>query len=249
MYKLELHCHNREVSVCSNCPAEQLIEIYQKAGYSGLVSTNHINRGTYERLPDWPWEQKAEYFLAGFHALKAAAGGDFDVLLGCEINLSPVEPLPMKWQKQGWRGYIPNDYLIYGVTEEWLIRTGDMRYMPLEELSRIAREAGFLIVHAHPFRTGTVMQDPKLFDGYEVFNGNGWHNSNNDLADALAGMRGKIRTSGSDLHSVGDFPRGGIETEHRIRDNETLLRTLRSGKYHLILNTETDPEEAGTVKS
>ncbi len=235
MYKLELHCHTREVSACSNCPAEREIEIYLQAGYSGLVSTNHINRGTYEKLPaDWSWERKAEHFLAGFEALKKAAGEDFDVLLGCEINLSPVEPLPPALQAEGWAGYVPNDYLIYGVTADWIMNTGDMRYMTLEELSCSAREAGFLIVHAHPFRVGTVMQNPDLVDGYEVYNGNPWHDSHNDLADAWADLKGKIKTSGTDLHKADDYPRGGIETETRIRDNAALLKTLKSGNYKLI---------------
>lgn len=234
MYKLEMHCHNREVSACSDCPAEKLIEIYRNAGYSGIVSTNHINRGTYERMEDADWDAKIDHFMAGYEALRAAAGEDFDVLLGCEINLSPVAPLSRELQDQGWRAYIPNDYLVYGVTEKWLRETGDMRYMPLEELSRRAREAGFLFVHAHPFRVGTVMQHPDLFDGYEVYNGNPRHNSNNDLAEKWAEMRGKIKTGGTDFHKAEDLPQGGIVTEGRIRDNGALLETLRSGRYTLI---------------
>lgn len=234
MYKLELHCHNREVSACSDCPAEKLIEIYRSAGYSGIVSTNHINRGTYQHMEEKSWEEKVDYFMAGFDALRTAAGKGFDVLLGCEINLSPVVPLSRELQEKGWSAYVPNDYLIYGVTEKWLRETGDMRYMPLEELRRRAREAGFLIVHAHPFRVGTVMKHPDLFDGYEVYNGNPRHNSNNDLADAWADLRGKIKTGGTDFHKAEDWPQGGIETKSRIRDNESLLRTLRSGEYQLI---------------
>ena len=138
MYKLELHCHNREVSACSDCPAEKLIEIYWSAGYSGIVSTNHINRGTYQHMEEKSWEEKVDYFMAGFDALRTAAGKGFDVLLGCEINLAPVVPLSRELQEKGWSAYVPNDYLIYGVTEKWLRETGDMRYMPLEELSRRA---------------------------------------------------------------------------------------------------------------
>ncbi len=228
MYRLELHCHNSEVSACSKCPAEELIRRYRDAGYSGVVSTNHINRGTYSQREEWTWAEKAAHFIRGWEALRAAAGDDFDVLLACEINLTPV----------GWPAYIPNDYLIYGITEDWLIKTGDMRDMTMERLSACAREAGFLVVHAHPFRCNTVMMRPDLFDGYEIYNGNPRHNSHNALAEDWARMNGKIMTSGSDFHQPDDPCCGGIETQFRIRDNETLLRTLREGQYGLIHQPE-----------
>ena len=224
MYRLELHCHNREVSACSSCPAETLIARYRTAGYSGIVSTNHINRGTYQKMEEKTWREKAEFFIRGWEALKSAAGSGFDVLLGCEINLTP----------EGWPAYIPNDYLIYGVTPDWILNTGDMRQMKMEELSQAAHEAGLLVVHAHPFRHGTVMMNPDLFDGYEVYNGNPRHNSHNDLADAWADLKHKIKTSGSDFHQPDDPPCSGIITRERVRDNETLLNILRSGNYELI---------------
>lgn len=234
MNKLELHCHSGEVSVCASCSAEQLIRHYREAGYSGVVSTNHINRGTYEKMEDWPWKKKAEHFIAGFHVLQDAAGDDFDVLLGCEINLSPILPLPSAQLDLGWPKYIPNDYLVYGVTEDWLLHIGDVRTMPLGELSNAVRREGFLFVHAHPFRSGTVMQDPDLFDGYEVYNGNPRHRSNNDLAEALSDLRNKIKTGGSDYHRPDDPACGGIATVERIRDNAALLDTLRGGRYTLL---------------
>ena len=104
----------------------------------------------------------------------------------------------------------------------------------MEELSASAREAGFLVVHAHPFRCNTVMMRPDLFDGYEVYNGNPRHDSHNALAEDWARMNGKIMTSGSDFHLPDDPCRGGIETDFRIRDNETLLRVLRGGQYRVL---------------
>ena len=97
MYKLELHCHSSEVSACASCSAQQLIDAYRAAGYSGIVSTNHINRGTFGKMEDAPWEKKAEHFIAGYETLKKAARGELDVLLACEINLSPVKPLPREY--------------------------------------------------------------------------------------------------------------------------------------------------------
>lgn len=235
MYKLEMHCHSQEVSACSKCSATELIARYKAAGYAGIVSTNHINRGTYQKMEDSPWKEKAYHFIQGYEALKnAAANQDFDVLLGCEINLTPVSQLSKDLINQGWNEYIPNDYLVYGMTEEWLYNAGDVRYMTMEELSQSVHEAGFLLVHAHPFRCGTIVMNPDLYDGYEVFNGNPRQQSHNELADAWAEMNHKIKTSGTDFHWPEDPPCGGIVTEKRIRDNETLLRVLLNGDYKLL---------------
>ena len=224
MYKLELHCHTSEVSACSRCPAETLIRRYKEAGYHGIVSTNHINRATFQRMESFSWHEKIDHFMREYYLLREAASNDMDVLLACEINLTPAD----------WPAYIPNDYLVYGITEDWLRSTGDMRTMTLERLSACVWEAGFLIVHAHPFRVNTVMMNPDLLDGFEIFNGNPRHNSHNDLAEVWARMNGKIMTAGSDFHQPDDPCCGGIETETRIRDNEALLSVLRGGKYRFL---------------
>ena len=234
MFKLEMHCHSQEVSVCSTCPANELAARYIAAGYDGIVLTNHINRGTYENKEDWSWKKKTAWFMDGFHVMQDAAGSDLDILLGCEINLTPVKPLPEELQHQGWLKYYPNDYLIYGVTEEWLKDTGDMRCMTLPDLSRCVREAGMLIIHAHAFRCDTLMTNPELMDGYEVFNGNARHDSHNFLAEAAAERYRLIKTSGSDFHRPDDPINGGILTERRIRSNGELLKVLKSGGYDLL---------------
>ncbi len=224
MHKLELHCHNSEVSACSHCPADTLIRRYLEAGYEGIVSTNHINRSTFRSMDDLTWQQKIDHFMRGYEALLHSAPADFPVLLGCEINLTP----------SGWPAYIPNDYLVFGVTEEWLRQNGDLRDMKLEDLSAYAHSAGLLLIHAHPFRCGTVVVKPDLLDGYEVCNGNPRHDSHNDLAAFWAKRNDKIAVSGSDFHQPDDPPCCGIETEEMIRDHAALLKTLISGQYRLL---------------
>ena len=44
MIKLETHCHSIGGSGCATSPNEILIEDYVKAGYGGVVITNHISR-------------------------------------------------------------------------------------------------------------------------------------------------------------------------------------------------------------
>lgn len=223
MYKLELHAHSKPVSDCATASAREVIEAYKAAGYQGIVSTNHINFPTFRSMPDASWDEKMDFYMSGYHELVKEAGDDFDVLFGCEINLS----------KRG-QGYIPNDYLVFGVTEEWLRAMGDVRDFTLKQLSEEVRRAGFLLVGAHPFRYGCVIADDTLLDGVEVYNGNKWHDSHDYLTQLWAEKKNLIQTTGSDFHAPQDLTVGGIETEERITDNEKLLKTLRSGNYRLI---------------
>lgn len=223
MYKLELHAHSSPVSDCATATPKEVISAYRKAGYHGIVSTNHINLFTFKRMDDASWQEKMDFFMDGFHALEKEAGDGFDVLFGCEINLT----------RRG-EHYIPNDYLVFGVTEEWLRAMGDVREMTLQQLSEESRKAGFLLVGAHPFRYGCVIADDTLLDGVEVYNGNKWHDSHDYLTQLWAEKKNLIQTTGSDFHAPQDLTVGGIETEERITDNEKLLKTLRSGNYRLI---------------
>ena len=66
----------------------------------------------------------------------------------------------------------PEDYLIYGVNEEFLIENPELYNLNLMEFRNMVKDKGMLIYQAHPFRPGLVVQEPKLLDGIEVYNGN-----------------------------------------------------------------------------
>lgn len=224
MYKLEMHVHTSPTSRCASAKAEDAVAQYTQVGYHGLVLTNHINNSTYRYMEDMPWNEKVAHFVRGYEDMQRAAAGRLTVLFGCEINLTPL----------GASKYIPNDYLIYGATPQWLLEAGDVRRMSLEQLSESARKAGFLIVEAHPFRYDSVIMDDRLLDGVEVYNANKNHDSHDYLAELWAEKKHLIRTTGSDFHDPHDHTAAGIMTEEPIEDNETLLRVLRSGAYELI---------------
>ena len=229
MYLLELHCHSAPVSRCGKISAEELAAYYAEMGYQGMVLTNHINLATFTDREDLSWEEKVGYFLSGYTDLqKAASGYDLDVLLGCEINLS----IP-------GQDYLANDYLVYGVTKEKLMELGDPRPMKLGELSGKIHELGMMMVQAHPFRYNTLIMNEELLDGVEVYNGAVGHDSHNYLTNLWADRKNLIRTSGSDFHYVGCSHMSGILTGERVRNNEQLLRILKSGAYSLILPQET----------
>lgn len=219
-YLYEMHAHVREVSTCAVAYAEDLIKCYTDKGYTGIVLTDHMNASTFKvpGIENASWDEKIDHFLAGFNAVKKAAEGKFIVLQGMEINFYNH----------------PNDYLVYGVTEEFLRSNGDLMAMKPKEFSKIAHENGLLMIQAHPFRRGMKVEDWKILDGYEIFNGNPRHHSSNEMAAQWAKFHGKtLVTSGSDFHEKEDMGIGGIYFKSPIETNDDLLRELRAGNYRL----------------
>ena len=219
-YLYEMHSHNVEVSTCAVATAEEMIKYYEGKGYTGIVSTNHMNNSTFKRagLSDVSWDEKIDHFLKGYEILKNAAGDKYKVILGMEINFYNH----------------PNDYLVYGITEEFLRSHGDLMAMGPEKFAELAHENGLLMIQAHPFRRDMIVEDWKILDGYEVFNGNPRHRSSNEIAVEWAKLHNKtIVTSGSDFHEEEDAGNGGIYFKKPIETNEELLEDLRKGDYRL----------------
>ncbi len=226
MYKTELHCHSSDISRCASATCRDIVEAYVSAGYSTLVLTNHLNRGTMHRhgfhgREEWP--AFVEKYWGAYEALGEEAGGRLHILPGAELRFNAAPEI----------GDI-NDYLLFGLTREFLFAHPDLFEMTPATFAPLAREAGVLFVQAHPLRNKMHIIPPVHLDGMEVFNGNPSHDSRNDLAVAFAARCGLLCTSGTDYHHATETPNGGIATAHEIRDAATLVRTLRQGTYELL---------------
>jgi histidinol phosphatase-like PHP family hydrolase len=104
IYKTELHCHTSEVSKCSSVPAKDFVEAYIEKGYSTLVITNHFSKYAFNHIEDAPWKEKIDLFMTAYHNAVNASKGRLNILLGMEYR----------------NKYSANDYLVYGVTEDFL---------------------------------------------------------------------------------------------------------------------------------
>lgn len=222
-YKYELHCHTGPVSRCAVTEPERLLEIYREKGYSGLVLTDHYSPMTFFYKHHLFDPLKAtEQYLSSYEKLKDLGGDDFTVLLGLEL-----------------RHYnTVNDYLVYGVSAEWLrAQTENMLRWREKEMYEKLHAEGFLVYQAHPFRRFIKRCDPAYIDGVEIHNGH-TDKECNDMAAAWAKKLGKPVISGSDSHKENDAANGGIITDEKIRSNDDLLRILRAGEYELITTNE-----------
>lgn len=222
MFKTELHCHSADVSECAMADADSLVEAYVKAGYSTVVLTNHFNASTYAYHKCGSWAEWIDKYVYGYRKLKERAAGKLEILLGAELR---------------FEGNI-NDYLLYGLTEEFLREHEFMYRMRRRSFHTLANENGILFVQAHPFRDRMNITPPCHMDGIEVYNGSaGGHHgtdSRNEFAEAWANKFGLIKTSGTDLHYPDDTVNAGILTAEKITSTEQLVAVLRSGDYRLI---------------
>ena len=216
MFKAELHCHTAEVSPCAGLSARGVVDRYLEAGFTTLVITDHFRNYIVDDAGK-AWRQKIDHYLAGYRRAKDYAADRLHVLPGIELQFVGEH----------------NDYLVYGIDEDFLYGNPDIHKMTLRSFRSLLPPEG-MIVHAHPFRPGCTIENPELLDGMEVYNG-GTADSNNEVARMWAERYSLIQTSGSDYHG-GAVSRinGGILTEAPITTVTELVDQLRRGSHSLL---------------
>lgn len=222
-YKYDLHCHTNLVSRCADAGAKETVEAYKSKGYSGIVVTDHYSPLTYlGKLPFFSKKER-EYFLSGYNELKQYEDDDFCVLLGMEIRFY----------------FTTNDYLVYGMTPEFLAEHGNLMTYYLRRFYREIKKYNMILVQAHPFRSHVFRADTRLLDGCEVSNAKDFRNNilNRKAREWADRKKMKITTGGSDFHHLSQKDTlGGIITTTRIRTNDDLISVLKSRDFKIIKN-------------
>ena len=156
-YLYDPHTHTAETSKCGHLPAADVVERYVKHGFSGLVVTDHLHPEYLSRIDtEHDWQKAMDHYLSGYKASKKR--GDelgFDVILGAELRFPQND----------------NDYLVYGIDEDWLRSNPYMCCTSAREFyEKFHNEV--LIIHAHPYRDGNTTVFEDAVDGTEIINGN-----------------------------------------------------------------------------
>ncbi len=215
-YLYEMHLHTSAISACAHVPADIVCAEYKKAGYSGIVVTNHVNAGSLKCISE-SGKFIPEVYAEEYRSVKSFETPDFTVLLGMELHLREKS----------------NEYLLYGLTEDMLLSEIPPNIMEfnLKKLRQLCDKLGILMFQAHPFRNGMTIVSPDLLDGIEIHNGNPRHDSRNDIAKMWAKKYNMRASSGSDYHELCDISRGGVVFESRITDERQLAEAMRIGSY------------------
>ena len=217
-YKYELHCHTKEVSRCASIPAREIVKMYKEKGYDGIVITDHYSPMTFNLSNVWRPQTAIDFYTKGYKEALKYADDDFTVLLGMELRYYATV----------------NDYLVYGITEDFLKNNGNLMSVYPKRFYKLAKENGLIVVQAHPFREWITRMNPEYLDGAEAFNGKSTKEMNENTVKWATSNQIKILTSGSDCHRQSSFAKGGIITDNPIKNNKDLIEILTNGEFERI---------------
>lgn len=133
--KFDLHVHTNAVSICGEVTPEDATGLYAAAGYTGIAVTEHFHKGYFDSLGDLSWPEKVDRYMEGYRRAKAAPHG-LQVYFGLEFRNTRTE----------------DDFLVYGLTREFLCAHPEPYRLDWEEAFRLFHSAGAVVFQAHPRR-------------------------------------------------------------------------------------------------
>jgi len=221
MYKYETHLHTNLSSACSRLTTDDIINLYTKNGYTGVIVTDHFLNGNCKKeLRDnsLPFKDRILGFIKGYEDLKKSAEGKLDVFLGLEYS------------------YAGTDVLLYGFSVEELINMPEIMDMDMRTFIKFANEKGYLTIQAHPFREAFYIDHIRLYSdvqGIEIYNACR-EKVCNDLGKYWAKKLDKIPFSGSDIHWCNMPCIGGMKFDHKLKDIKDFVAQIKNKKGKLI---------------
>ncbi|MCQ2080492.1 MAG: PHP domain-containing protein [Lachnospiraceae bacterium] len=227
-YKYETHLHTKEASACARNEAKDMAKAAKEAGYAGIFVTDHAWGGNTSVDKSLPWKEWVSKFAKGYENAKEWADeNDFTVFYGYEAGFNATE------------------FLIYGLTPEWMAEHEELHDASIEEQLKIVHSGGGIVVHAHPFREEFYIPKIRLFpefvDGVEGVNAthsshlSTSHNDHNFDIRAIeyAKEHGFFMTAGSDVHSTSMLG-GGIMTREKLNSPQDFINLLKSDEMYLL---------------
>lgn len=216
--KIELHTHS-SFSPCGRLSASELISLYCAKKYDAIVLTNHFSRYAAHRYA----ELGGKDFHRDYHdAIRQAKE------IGARNNLIVLAGYELKFEENS------NDYLVFGMPEEFTRDFNSIFAMGVKKFSAAAKENGFLLYQAHPFRNDMTVINPEFLFGIEVQNTHPNHDSRNEIALAWAKKYDLHKICGSDCHEKDHAGTSAIITNEKVRNMDDLVHVLKDDRYTMI---------------
>ena len=224
MYRYETHLHTSVASACSIFKPEEIVRKYLRLGYAGVFVTDHYLRGNSCVPKDLPYEERVKRYFDGYRAVKKCAeGSGLSVFCGVEIS---------HWG---------TDFLFFGLDEKWYQDNPELMTDTPKEMCIRARNAGALVIQAHPYRQRGYIDHIRLFppqvEGIEIVNGCEDDCSNN-LARVLAEACKLKVSAGSDIHGVSQKTLAGMEFQEKLQSEQDFIDRFRRGEGRIFTLTD-----------
>lgn len=229
-YLYETHMHTSESSACAHNTGAEMARAYRKAGYTGIIVTDHFFYGNTAVDRRLPWKEWVEQFCLGYEHAKEE--GD---KIGLQVFF-------------GWEaGYRGTEFLIYGLDKEWLFAHPEIKEATVEEQFALVHAGGGIVSHAHPFREESYIPEIRLFPEYvdAVEGVNAMHSSKvsyahknplfNERALAYGKEHGLPYTAGSDQHTIGMIG-GGMVFPRKLSDIHDFTRAVLAKEAVALLD-------------
>lgn len=226
-YLYETHLHTNIGSACGNNTGREMAKAAKEYGYAGIIVTEHNWGGNTAISRDLDWNDWIDRFAVGYEqALSYGKENDLDVFWGYEA------------------GYNGTEFLIYGISPEWMKAHPQLRNASIEEQYELVSEAGGLVVHAHPYREEFYIPEIRLYpdyvhavEGINATHSNSRSKAHNNpdfdkLALEYASLHNLPITAGSDIHST-NLLGGGVLTKNRLHSIHDYVELIKSGDYML----------------
>ncbi|MCR5249505.1 MAG: PHP domain-containing protein [Lachnospiraceae bacterium] len=238
-YLYETHLHTSEGSACGKCPGAEMARACKEAGYDGIFVTDHAWGGNTAVDRSLPWREWVELFALGYrHAKEWGDENGLKVWYGYES------------------GFHGTEFLIYGITPEWMADHPELHDATIPEQREIIHSGGGIVVQAHPYREEFYIPEVRLYpehsDGIEGVNATHSspksmsHKSDvwNPQAIELARANNKPMTAGSDVHSTNIFG-GGICTARPLQDPQDFISLIMGDEMYLLTDGAQDYDRHG----
>ena len=229
---IDCHAHTPKVSPCCKGTVEGIILETKNKGIDGIILTNHYSGdyiGPSKRYADS--KEMAQDHINEYKKVKALGEErNFGVLFGVEISMTLYKYVHL---------------LVYGVDEDFLFNNLDMYDYTQERLYKAVKEAGGVLVQAHPLRAErNLLLDPNFLDGIEINSHLLYEGTHYEELSEFARKNRLILTSGGDYHVDAERPHCGMHLPKSIKNTKDFAKYLcTTDSVHLLMQ-EPDQTES-----
>lgn len=216
MIKIDTHVHTSGISLCSEVNYKRAADLYRRAGYKGLLLSNHYNA---YQLSSYNCDAAkfAVRFTDEYKRMRECAP-DLRIMFGAEVALD-----------------LPDchyaEFLLIGMDDDFLTDNPWLHRLSQRELYELCTLSGVLVVQTHPFRSqhGHFPHDPEYMDGVEI----NCHKNflrEEDKVKEYARAHDLLITCGSDFHYESQAGSAGMNVPDDVYTAKDLAKCLKQGR-------------------